>query len=241
MRKTLQAVWNTSRICSFPSVILVTTITAHKVLFVLRHYHNNEWGKARSQYVKGLDCLSQNEINAITSSLEIMTTAKPSGAEEWLELTRVTQAKEGWEASHQKRGIMTGMMTERRVGEEEWELGRRRMSVLGEGALMDPNRRLEDVYMFVLQVSWSRSLCALTGPRQNAFIRASRGSPWEHAVCQHRETPHCWAHSPPRKAQEESNSHTSRASPAGLGSGQTPKAQHCPKKGKLSQICFLWD
>lgn len=47
------------------------------------------------------------------------------------------------------------------------------MRVLGEGALMDPNRRLEDVYMFMLQVSRSRSLCALTGSRQNAFIRAS--------------------------------------------------------------------
>lgn len=116
------------------------------------------------------------------------------------------------------------------------------MRVLGgEGALMDPNRRLGDVYIFVLQVSWSHSLCTLTGPRQNAFIRASWNSPWERTVCQHRETPHCWAHSPPRKAQEESNSHTSRASPTGLGSGQTLKAQHCPKKEKLSQICFLWD
>lgn len=106
---------------------------------------------------------------------------------------------------------------------------------------MDPNRRLGDVYMFVLQVGWSHSLCTLTGPRQNAFIRASWNSPWERTVCQHRETPHCWAHSPPRKAQEESNSHTSRASPTGLGSGQTLTARHCPKKEKLSQICSLWD
>lgn len=63
------------------------------------------------------------------------------------------------------------------------------MRVLGEGVLMDPNRRLEDVYMFMLQVSRSRSLCALTGSRQNAFIRASWGSPWEHTVCQQRDSP----------------------------------------------------
>lgn len=42
-------------------------------------------------------------------------------AEEWPEITQVTQAKEGWKASHQKEEIMTGMMTERRAGEEEWE------------------------------------------------------------------------------------------------------------------------
>jgi len=159
-------------------------------------------------------------------------------AEEWLEITQVTQAKEGWEASHQKEEIMTGMMTEGGRGRVR---GRRGMRVLGEGALMDPSRRLGDVYMFMLQVSRSRSLWALTGSRQNAFIRASWGSPWEHTVCQHIETPHCQAHSSPRKAQEESNSHTSRASPTGLGSGQTLEAQHCPKKEKLSQICFLWD
>lgn len=62
-------------------------------------------------------------------------------------MTGVIQAKKSWEASHQKAEIMTGMMTERR----EWESGRE--SVGGEGTLMDPNRRLEDVYMFVLQVS----------------------------------------------------------------------------------------
>lgn len=68
-----------------------------------------------------LDSVSQNEINVITSSLEVMTTVKPSRAEEWLEITWVTLSKGGWEASHQKEEIMTGMMTERRVGEEEWE------------------------------------------------------------------------------------------------------------------------
>lgn len=141
-----------------------------------------------SQLWGGLDCLCQKERNAITSSLEITPTVKPPRAEE-CEITRVKQAKESWEASHQKEEIMTGMMTERKVGEEAWR----------GGALMDPNRRLEDVYMFVLQVSWSRSLCALTWPRQNAFIGASWGRPWEHAVCQHTQTPHCWAHSPPRK------------------------------------------
>lgn len=113
--------------------------------------------------------------------------------------------------------------------------GRRATRVLGEGALMDSNRRLEDVYMFMLQVSRSHS--PLTGSGQNAFIRAPRGSPWEHAVCQRRETPHCQGHSPQWKAQEESNSHTSTASPTGLVSGQTPKAQLCPKREKLSQVC----
>lgn len=65
---------------------------------------------------------------------------------------------------------MTGMMTEGGRGRVS---GRGGMRVLGEGALMDPSRRLGDVYMFMLQVSRSRSLCALTGSRQNAFIRAS--------------------------------------------------------------------
>lgn len=65
---------------------------------------------------------------------------------------------------------MTGMMTEGGRGRVR---GRRGMRVLGEDALMDPNRRLEDVYMFMLEVSHSSSLCALTGSRQNAFIRAS--------------------------------------------------------------------
>ena len=156
--------------------------------------------------------------------------------EEWLMITRVTQAKEGWESSHQKEEIMTGMMT------KEGGRGRRgvRVSRGEEGTLMDPTGGHEDVYMFMLRVSQSRSLCALTGSRQNAFIRASWDSPWEHAVCQHRETPHRQAHSSPRKAQEESNSHTSGASPTGLRSGQTLEAQYCPKKEELSQICFLW-
>lgn len=60
------------------------------------------------------------------------------------------------------------------------------MRALGGGVLMDLTRRLEDVYMFTLQVGQSRSPCALTGSRQNAFIRASRDSPWERAVCQQR-------------------------------------------------------
>lgn len=183
--------------------------------------------------------LCPSVINTITSSWEITTAMKPSSAEE-CEITQGTQAKESWEASHQKEEIMTRMMTGRRVGEERWE-GEGKDESAGEDALMDPNRRLEDVYMFVLQVSWSRSLCALTGPRQNAFIRASWGRPWEHAVCQHWETPHCWAHSPLWTVQEESNSHTSGTSPARLWSGQTLKPRCSPKKEETSQICFLSD
>lgn len=130
---------------------------------------------------------------------------------------------------------MTGMMTEGRRGRA------RGKSVGGRPLWRTLKGGLTDVYMFILQVSRSRSLCALTGSRQNAFIGASRGSPWESTVCQHRETPHCQAYTSPPKAQEESNSHTSRASHTGLGTGRTLEAQHCPKKEKLSQICFHWE
>lgn len=51
------------------------------------------------------------------------------------------------------------------------------MRVLGEGALIEPNRRLEDVYMFMLQVSRSRSLCALTRSRQSAFYQSFMRQP----------------------------------------------------------------
>lgn len=32
----------------------------------------------------------------------------------------------------------------------------------------------------------AEAAACVTGPRQDAFIRASRGGPWEHTVCQHR-------------------------------------------------------
>lgn len=115
-------------------------------------------------------------------------------------ITPVMQAKEGWEDSHQKEDIMTGMMTEKSEGER------------GEGRyLMESNRRLEDVYMFVLEGSSSPSLGSVTVSRQNAFIRVSWGSPWENTLSarQHRAArlPTVSPQSPPQQPQEESNSH----------------------------------
>lgn len=116
-----------------------------------------------------------------------MTTLKPSRAEEW-KITQATRAKKELRSFTSKGGNNDRNDDREKSGRgRERERERGNESVGGEGALMETNRRLEDVYMFVLQVSWSRSLCTLTGPRQNAFIRASWGGPWERTVCQHRE------------------------------------------------------
>lgn len=99
---------------------------------------------------------------------------------------------------------------------------------------------LSDVYMFILQVS--RSPCALTGSRLNAFIRASQGGPWENTLRQHRETPHCQARSSPRKGAGREQIPTLAEPPTlGLGSGHTLRARPCPKKEKVSQICCLFE
>lgn len=80
-----------------------------------------ETGKVVSQHVRGLEGLSENEINVITSRSEITTSVKPSTGRGVSKDNTANQAKGGWEASHQKEEIMTGMMTERKEVEEEWE------------------------------------------------------------------------------------------------------------------------
>lgn len=79
-----------------------------------------ETGKALSQYVRGSEGLSRNEINVFTLGFEIMTSVKPSRGRGVSKDNTANQAKGGWEASHQKEEIMTGMMTERKEVEKEW-------------------------------------------------------------------------------------------------------------------------
>lgn len=219
--------------------MLVECWTHHQVLLVLNSLTKNDkilWWSNKSTCkgwgVGGGD-FSRNEMNVIASRLQIMTSMKPSrGRGVTKDKASNTSLRRGWECSHQKEEIMTGMMTEsQRGGVRErrgWERGGGGEAV----GLMDPNRRLEVVYMFMFGVSHSRSLCALTRSRQRAFIRASWGSPWEHTVCQHWETPHCQDRSALPKAQEESNSHTSGASPNGPGSGWTAGGSALSKKGE---------